>query len=282
MAAAARARRVADDTAFEDPMLKTAPPSAPSADLAPGSIAAKIAQLAGVARVVLTRTAIGALDKVRELRAPRTVEEADRVGKALIYVKTTRAEIQKHWADIKRPLNDARNVALEQEKLDLAPWEAHEKRLGDYVAAWTREQQAIAERERKRLQDEADARARAEAEAKAAELLRAAEAESNPALKNAIATEAHAIATAPVVAEKVTGPVAHKPAGLAVPRTYKAEVTDLMKLIKAVAAGKAPITLITVNQVVLDGLAKNTEGQINLPGVRCYAVDSTRSVGGRK
>ncbi len=56
--------------------------------------------------------------------------------------------------------------------------------------------------------------------------------------------------------------------GLKYTEHWSAEVIDLAKLVKAVAEGKQPITLLAANQTALNQMARAQKGAMNVPGVR--------------
>lgn len=53
--------------------------------------------------------------------------------------------------------------------------------------------------------------------------------------------------------------------------TWSAEVVDTMTLIKAVAAGKAPIEAVVANQTYLNAQARKQEDELNIPGVKAVS-----------
>ena len=61
--------------------------------------------------------------------------------------------------------------------------------------------------------------------------------------------------------------------------TYKAVVVDVMALVKAVAAGTVPVTVLVPDQAALNRMANALKGQLNYPGVTVEAetVISSRS-----
>jgi hypothetical protein len=79
-----------------------------------------------------------------------------------------------------------------------------------------------------------------------------------------------------VVSTVVVAPPA-KVKGVSYPVTYKAEVVDLVALVKACAAGRAPANYITANQQALDGVARSTKGTITIPGVVIRKITSTQA-----
>jgi hypothetical protein len=92
--------------------------------------------------------------------------------------------------------------------------------------------------------------------------------------------EVDAIVSAPVVAP-VTMPV--RAAGVSKPRdNWTAQITDLMELVKAVAAGKVPITALQANTVFLGQQARSLKSLLNYPGVRVVNNPTTAFLGRRQ
>jgi len=131
------------------------------------------------------------------------------------------------------------------------------KSTGKKQAAWIRAEEAkAAEKQRK-----ADAIAR-----KAAEdaQIAAAEALQAEGMENA----AMAILEAPAVISKVQVAVPYKAEGTSYRDEWAAEVVCLSDLIKAVAAGKAPLNAIQANESYLGSWAKMSKGTESIPGVK--------------
>jgi len=51
---------------------------------------------------------------------------------------------------------------------------------------------------------------------------------------------------------------------------WKARVTDIKKLCKAIGAGKVPVTYVQPDQSALDARAKSDRNTLNIPGVEAY------------
>lgn len=125
----------------------------------------------------------------------------------------------------------------------------------------------------KAFEDEQE-RVRRVAQAKAEEEARKAAEEA--ALAQAVALEAngHKAAAEAVIAAPVVVPSVFVPKttpngfGNATRRTWGAEVTDLMALVKAVAAGTVPIQAIEPNMVFLNGQSRMLKAALAYPGVR--------------
>ena len=70
-----------------------------------------------------------------------------------------------------------------------------------------------------------------------------------------------------------------KIAGISTRTTYSAEVTDLMALVKAVAAGAVPLVVLQADMKVLNAQAKALKEHLVYPGVK---VVSSSSIAARK
>lgn len=80
--------------------------------------------------------------------------------------------------------------------------------------------------------------------------------------------------TAQAIPTPIVTPTIQKVAGIATKTTWKAEVTDKMALIKAVAAGQVPMSVLDVNQTVLNKMAVALKEELNYPGVKAVAEQS--------
>lgn len=65
-----------------------------------------------------------------------------------------------------------------------------------------------------------------------------------------------------------------KVTGVSTRETWKAEVTDLMALVKAVAAGDASLTLIQANTTEINKRARALKSEFDVPGIRVYPEQS--------
>lgn len=176
---------------------------------------------------------------------------------------------------------------------------ADEKAAAERKAA--EEQRRAEESERRKAQEAENARLKAERDAaeaqargdrearqRAEKALKEAQATALAAVKaardaaaNATKLETRAAASEQRGAERVemlnqqaasvVAPIAQvdipKVTGLTSRKNYKAKVTDLMVLVKAVAEGKAPLAYVLANDSVLDKMAKALKQQMNIPGV---------------
>ncbi len=155
-------------------------------------------------------------------------------------------------------------------KVLLDPAKAAEKLVKVKMATWVRAEEAKAA-EAARIA-EAAAQAEAKRQAEEEQLAAAAEAEANGDLAEAEAILCEEPTPAPV-APIAPKPAAPKVSGVSIRKVWKAQVTDLLELVKAVAAGTAPITLLKADPAALNSYAKSWKEQAALPGVRVWADD---------
>lgn len=170
--------------------------------------------------------------------------------------------------------------------------------LSGRYSTFAREAREAAERERRRQEREAQereqARLREEADrlaAEAREKEQAAETATSRSeaialeteaadLKNAADQTRHEAATvqAPVLPAR---PVVEPPKGTSVKSNWQHDVTDLMELVKAVAAGTVSIQAVCANDTYLRQRAKADKNTAQIPGVRFYDA-GTVSIRSRK
>ncbi len=91
--------------------------------------------------------------------------------------------------------------------------------------------------------------------------------------------EAEAILEEPVfVPPPIIEKTVPKIAGQTMTTVYRARVTDLKALCRAVTEGKAPLTCIQANESFLNNLAKNSKGTEKIAGIEFYPESSMRGV----
>lgn len=183
-------------------------------------------------------------------------------------------------------------LTLRQRAGLLQPAEAVKRALGRGMDAWDREQTRLvqeAERERReeqeRLQREENERAAAERRRLEEEAQRRAEEDAAEAERDGDPERADRILIEPVLIELPPPRVVFvPPASVAAPPriegvgfrpNWKAEVTDLMALVKAVAAGEQPLTYLLPNDVALNGVARALKEHMRVPGVEAKNDRST-------
>ena len=161
---------------------------------------------------------------------------------------------------------------------------AYSRKMGEYEQAQERQrQEAEAATRREQQRREAEERARVAAEQSRlqaeAEAVRVAEIAAAKGRGDVAATLD--LAEAPVVAPIVTANPVYAPrtplvpppraAGVSFSTRWSAEVTDLLTLVKAVAGGQAPLSVLTPAMPVLNAMARDEHDRLNIPGVRAVS-----------
>lgn len=204
-------------------------------------------------------------------------DEAGYEGAAVLLreIKGLRGEIEATFGPIIAKAHAVHREACAQRKKHEAPLELAEtaikRTMGAYVLAEERrahEDQARLDREAREL----EARRIAE-ERVAEEAARLVEAEALEAA--GMREEADAVLAAPMpepdpIPAPPPPPTIARPtaAGISVRETWSAEVTDLAALVRAIAEGRAPLTLVQVDRTAIGQWARATKGSVTLPGVR--------------
>jgi hypothetical protein len=158
--------------------------------------------------------------------------------------------------------HEAHKKALEAKKSNAGQIEQLRAEVSRKMAAWWKAEQ-------QRLADERRA-AEEEARRKAEEVrLKEAEALEQAGMNEAASASLEAPLPVADFIKPVTGP--QKASGISYRDNWKAEVVDLMTLVKAVASGKAPLSYLEANMTALNQAAKALRGTQDIPGVRQYS-----------
>lgn len=199
----------------------------------------------------------------------KSEEENNKAFVFLVGVKKLINKVHDAFDPVVEAAHNSHKIAVAQRKEQLEPLEQAEKIVKQLGVNYLAEQQ--------RIKEEAERKARAEAEA--AERKRKAELEEQAKRHEANGNIAKAeerremaeqvfIAPRPVVASVI------KAEGQSLKEVWSAEVTDLAALVKAVAEGRAPITLVMADQVALNKQAKATKNAFPIPGVKFFSTKS--------
>lgn len=187
---------------------------------------------------------------------------------------------RKTWQAITGKRASVTEPLIAAEKALSARYSAFRRAEEERAAAERREREKAAqEAERQRLQAEADAIAREAAEAKAA-AAQAASADEARALEQQATQLTQEAAAVRVEAQTVEAPVLPVQSAIAhvkgpgVRANWQAEVSDLLALVKAVAAGQAPLECVIPNETYLRARAKADKGSAKIPGVRFWDAGS--------
>jgi len=181
----------------------------------------------------------------------------------LVDVKRRWKAVEEQRVAIVDPLNKAKTAV---QKLftpvldDLATAETHYKQL---MLGFRREQDKIRQAEQARL----DEIARKERERLEKQAVRAED-------KGQVEKASMLTATAAVISAPIATSTYVEQKGISVKKTWKAEVTDKVALINAIIANPAFLNIIEIDSAALDRLAKATEGNIPLAGVRTFQEES--------
>lgn len=187
---------------------------------------------------------------------------------AIKTIKAMRAEIEAKRKSMKDPvLLAGRRIDQNAKEAD-APLKRALDILQPKCLAYEDEQERIRREEQRRLEEEA--RKRAEEEALAA--AEAAQAEgADEKVVDAI------LDAPPQAAPVVAAPRFERPKGFSAPETWRAEVVNLMDLVRAVAAGQASVNLIQANQPALNQMARAQRDKLQVPGVKAVPSRSLRT-----
>jgi hypothetical protein len=181
-------------------------------------------------------------------------------------IVTAIAKAEERFAPAKTAANKAHKEICALEKKIIAPLEAASRDIENKGVAWYREEQ---DRIQAKAREQQEAARKAEEERR---LQEAVEAESAGDTE-----QAEAIINAPPAQVAVIAPPAPKVAGTSVPKTYSAQVVDIMALCRAVAEGKASSEFIEPNMVALNRVAKALKKTMDIPGVVAVESMSMRS-----
>jgi ribosome-associated toxin RatA of RatAB toxin-antitoxin module len=193
-----------------------------------------------------------------------------RVCEFAVGIKALRLEIAETLdPHIRRAFEAHRELCAEKKRAEADAILA-ERIVKDLIVAWdvAQEQQRTAERLR------LDAEARAVVTEAVIERAAAAEAAGDLGAAAAILDE-------PIIVPTSSVPTPPRPAGLASRVTWRAQVTDLLALVRYVAANPQYLPLLQPNTKTLDQQARSLQARLALPGVqavgtRDVAIRATR------
>lgn len=188
----------------------------------------------------------------------RDAESYQMAGETWKSLTALEKKIKAYWEeDVSSALKLHRSLVAKRDAM-LIPVGEQKNSLRIGMKTFEDEQERIRRVEQARLEEEARKVAEEAALAQAVHLE-----------QNGHKAAAEAVIAAPVVAPAVYAPKT-TPTGFgnATRRTWGAEVTDLMALVKAVAAGTVPIQSIEANSVFLNQQARALKSALSYPGVR--------------
>jgi len=207
-----------------------------------------------------------------QAQAVQVVDAASyqRAADLLLEIKGLRAEIEATFGPIVRKAHEAHKEAVGQRKRHEEPLQTAERLIKARMGSWQQEEERRRREEEARLAAEARRRDEEARLAEAAALEEAGEAEAAERV-----LEEPAATPPPPAPSRVP-----KVKGVASREIWKAEVTNLMELVKAVAAGQVPLAALQVNEKVLGQQARSLKRELHWPGVRVWSEQSI-AAGGR-
>lgn len=177
-----------------------------------------------------------------------TVETHAAAKAVLAEIREARKSVEMHHDIQKAPLNQVRTRALDLEKQDVGAFRLLETALGARLLAFEQDVERQRKAEAERLQREALLAAQAEADARAKALRDAAKAEEDAATKRQLQAQARALKAAPVFVAPVE--VASPVAQTSTVTRWSAEITDVLALVQAVAAGTVPLAALEPERLI--------------------------------
>lgn len=189
----------------------------------------------------------------------RDDESEQRAARLLKDIKTLREEIASKCDPIIQDAHKLHKSLLAQKAGFEVELVEADKEIRGKMRDYRTEIERRAREEAARIEAESR-KAREEAEKQARELEKSGEVE----IAESIREEVQIVTSAPRAPEPA------KVEGASYRDNWKAEVTDLMALVKGVAAGTVPIAAIQANTKVLGQQAKSLQKELKWPGVRVW------------
>lgn len=217
----------------------------------------ELAQLEGESNAVL--------DKAQRFTI-KSQADYDAAAQFIKGIKALQKKVSDTFTPIVQKAHAAWKEAKDQENKHLVPLKSAEEIVKRASLTWYDEQ------EKKRLDDERKAREEADAKAKKEkEKLEAraqkAEAKGDTEKAEDLRDQAQTVQV-PAAPVEPTAKVAE---GQSIREVWKAELLDLEALVKAVAAGRAPISFLQADMVAINKQAKATKDTMKFDGIRFFA-----------
>ena len=195
----------------------------------------------------------------------KTQDDSNRAQTNLKEIKRRRAMIHEKFDPPVRAAHKAWQAAKSLYNYFVNPFDEAETIIKRKVVTFEseqgrRRQEEARIAEAKRQEAERKEREKLEAQAKAAE--EKGKSEKAEALRE----KAENVTIAPAF----TPPAAPKVEGASFKKVWKGEVTDLLALCKAIAEGRAPANLISINQTALNAFAKGVKDTMAVPGLKFF------------
>jgi hypothetical protein len=223
--------------------------------------------------VVLTRK-IQTIPEQAKALVIKSNEQYIGAAELLKVIKTLEAEVDSTHDPVVQHWHEKHKAALAVKKADMEPLVVAEGLVKLQIGVWLREQEMERRAEEERIRRENEERIRAQAEE---ENLKEAERLAAEGDLDGAAEVIDAEVVIPVIPVKVESKVPSI-AGLSARKMYKAQLVDLMNLVKAVALGAAPLEALQVNTAFLNAQARAFKKPgVLYPGVVIVEEDSVAS-----
>lgn len=204
-----------------------------------------------------------ALSVVERATAIKIIDQAtyDEASTFLLeIVKPMRTRWKEYWEGVRAPAYLAYQKILAKIKEGDLPLERAEDSLKKSIRDWDVAQENL------RQERQREAQRKAEADEAAKRLQDSVFAEEAGAIE-----EAEAIMSAPSTAVAApVEPTYQRASGISTRENWKARVTDIKALCRAIGAGKVPITYVEANMSVLNARAKADKNTMDVPGVQAF------------
>ena len=245
-----------------------APEPTALAPVDPTTLEARIAAWLAGDVVLEVETALDLALEAAPLIDVRTEDDYRRAIQAISTLATARDEARAFWQQYTGPAFRAHRLLTAAQTTMEAPANERETELRQRTGAWYAEQEHKRKAEERRQQEESAAAERAERESQAQALE-----------EQGAAAEAADVRSAPNTAPPVTVPrrtFLPEVAGVTQAQVWTAEVTDLRKLVAAVAAGSVPLKAVKADTRFIRSQASRLQEEMQWPGVRTYTQPQTR------
>lgn len=210
--------------------------------------------------VVAIQPEVGKLTTFAQALVIRSTEGYQHAATYLKTIKSMLGKIEEARTRVTKPLLEAQREVNAQAKDASAPLVAAEAQIKRAMVTYNDEQER-ARREAQRKADEEARQRQEKLQAQAAKAVAAGKVEKAAELEERAAT-----VVAPVIQVEVP-----KVTGISTRETWHAECVDLKALVKAVAEGRAPLSLVMANDKVLGAQARSLKADFVCDGVRVWS-----------
>ena len=204
-----------------------------------------------------------AAGRIQSIGSPEDEARAVEFGRLL---QAASKEVESFFKDIKVQIDAIKKPVLADEHAAADVIEEAKKRLGKMLTTWGQKQREIQEAANRAAREEAERLARENLLERAIDLELSGEEEQAAALLDE-PVENHVVQVQTRVTTRASGQVSKT--------TYSATVTNLLELVKAVAAGKAPLQAIKANESYLNKKANLEKEGFSVPGCKLNRTEGT-------